>query len=216
MNSLKEMIIIDGKIVTNEISYCKYNEKNRTYRIKYKGSPSFYNFFAWRVEFITNPDILNPYDYRFYVIKSKKLLPNVQWVYEFKSIGKSYYHVIFNKGRSFDFDSHQLKKFDKHSFAAVDYMKEVAAVISLSTNDGKKLLCEQMRKIEVNSLDIALANYLKLSDELLKENNVETLIFPFGCNSSQYVAVENAIYNKISVIEGPPGTGNTNYFKYNC
>lgn len=209
MNSLKEMIIIDGKIVTNDISCCKYNAKNRTYMIKYKGSPSFYNFSAWRVEFITNPDILNPYDYKFYVIKNKRLLPDVQWVYEFKSIGRSYYHVIFHNRRSLDFDSHQLKKFDKHSFAVVDYMKEVAAVISLSTDDGKKLLCEQMRKIEVDSLDISLANYLKLSDELLKENNIETLIFPFGCNSSQYVAVENAIYNKISVIEGPPGTGKT-------
>lgn len=203
------MIIIDDKIVTNDISYCRYNEKNRTYGIKYKGSPSFYNFSARRVKFITNPDILNTCDYKFYVLNNKKILPNVKWVYEFKDFELSYYHVIFNNGRSLDFDSHQLKKFDKHSFDVVDYMKKVATVISLSTNDGKKLLCEQMRKIEVNSLDIALANYLKLSDELFKENNVETLIFPFGCNSSQYVAVENAIYNKISVIEGPPGTGKT-------
>ena len=70
MNSKKEMIIIDGKIVTNGISYCKYNERNRTYRIKYKCSPSFYNFSAWRVEFITNPDILNPYDYMLLRIKN--------------------------------------------------------------------------------------------------------------------------------------------------
>ena len=71
MNSLKEMIIIDGKIVTNDISCCKYNAKNRTYMIKYKGSPSFYNFSAWRVEFITNPDKYNLHIYDY--CKSNKI-----------------------------------------------------------------------------------------------------------------------------------------------
>lgn len=209
MDSKKEMIIIDEKIVTNEISYCKYNERNGTYRIKYKGNGRFYNFSAMRLKFLTNPEILNSDDYKFYVFNSKKILPNVQCIYDFKDFGLSYYHVIFNNGRSLDFSSYQLVKVSKYAFNAINYMMRIASVISLSTNDGKKLLCEQMKKIEVNSLDTALANYLKLSDELIKENDVETLIFPFGCNSSQYVAVENAIYNKISVIEGPPGTGKT-------
>lgn len=34
-------------------------------------------------------------------------------------------------------------------------------------------------------------------------------VFPFGCNESQYQAVVNALSNRISVIEGPPGTGKT-------
>ena len=66
-----------------------------------------------------------------------------------------------------------------------------------------------MNKVNVSDLDSALANYLGLSKNLIKENNMEILIFPFGCNSSQYAAVKNAIYNKISVIEGPLGTGKT-------
>lgn len=48
-----------------------------------------------------------------------------------------------------------------------------------------------------------------MNTEIKRNDNINDLIFPFGCNSSQYIAVENAINNKISVIEGPPGTGKT-------
>lgn len=34
-------------------------------------------------------------------------------------------------------------------------------------------------------------------------------IFPFGCNESQKLAVETSLSNRISIIEGPPGTGKT-------
>ena len=88
-------------------------------------------------------------------------------------------------------------------------MKEVSNITSISTEDGNKILCDQMKKVEIDSLDTALANYLKLSNNVIRSNNINFLIFPFGCNSSQYKAVENAINNKVSVIEGPPGTGKT-------
>ncbi len=37
----------------------------------------------------------------------------------------------------------------------------------------------------------------------------ETIIYPFGSNLSQMEAVENALSNQLSLIEGPPGTGKT-------
>lgn len=39
--------------------------------------------------------------------------------------------------------------------------------------------------------------------------NQQSLLFPFGCNNSQYTAVRNALSNRISIIQGPPGTGKT-------
>ena len=44
MDLRKEMIIIDNEIVTPKISYCKYNNTNYTYVIKYKNSSKFYNY----------------------------------------------------------------------------------------------------------------------------------------------------------------------------
>ena len=35
------------------------------------------------------------------------------------------------------------------------------------------------------------------------------VIFPFGCNRSQHLAVRNAMENPVSTVQGPPGTGKT-------
>lgn len=52
---------------------------------------------------------------------------------------------------------------------------------------------------------------LYLSGELpaAAKQSKETIIYPFGCNASQKSAVQKALNNRISVIEGPPGTGKT-------
>lgn len=42
-----------------------------------------------------------------------------------------------------------------------------------------------------------------------KERTTSNFIFPFGFNNSQYEATVNAINNRLSIIEGPPGTGKT-------
>lgn len=207
MDLKKEMVIIDGNIVTNDVSYCNFDVKNNRYVIKYKFNSKYYNFSNNRVKLITNPKLLNLKDNSYYV--NNKMLQNVKEIYEFKNYDNYYYHVIFYDNSYKDYNSNEFKKIGINYYDVIKYMKNVSEITSLYTEDGKKLLTEQMKKIKVDNLDTALANYLKLSYDLEKRNNIETLIFPFGCNSSQYEAVENAIYNKISVVEGPPGTGKT-------
>ena len=207
MNLKKEMLIIDEKIVTSNVSFCEFNVNTNTYRVKYKNCNKVYNYSATRLKLLNDPTIINLNDYMFY--SNNKKLQNIKEVYEFTSHNHSYYHVAFNNNSYTDYKYNELKKVSKNCDNVIEYMKKVSKFTSLSTEDGKKLLYEQMKKINLNDLNTALANYLKLSNKLTKENSIETLIFPFGCNSSQYEAVENAIYNKISVIEGPPGTGKT-------
>ena len=75
---------------------------------------------------------------------------------------------------------------------------------------GKKLLSKRFDKISFVGSDVALAKYLNPSSLQGKRTGREyILIFPFGCNNSQYKAVKNAMENQISVIQGPPGTGKT-------
>ena len=207
MNLKKEMLIIDEKIVTSNVSFCEFNVNTNTYRVKYKNCNKVYNYSATRLKLLNDPTIINLNDYMFY--SNNKKLQNIKEVYEFTSHNHSYYHVAFNNNSYTYYKYNELKKVSKNCDNVIEYMKKVSKFTSLSTEDGKKLLYEQMKKINLNDLNTALAKYLKLSNKLTKENSIETLIFPFGCNSSQYEAVENAIYNKISVIEGPPGTGKT-------
>ena len=42
-----------------------------------------------------------------------------------------------------------------------------------------------------------------------EKSKIHSLIFPFGCNNSQFKAVSNALNNQVSIIQGPPGTGKT-------
>lgn len=206
MNLRKEMVIIDDVFKSN-ISSCKFNTKNNKYIIRYNNSNNTYFFPSKRVKYLINPTTIKLDDYIFYV--NNELLEDIKEVYEFNYYDNYYYRIFFKNNDYMNFKDTEFKKVNKDSYNVIKYMKNVSNITSLSTEDGNKILCKQMEKININNLDTALTNYLKMSDDLLKDNDIEILIFPFGCNSSQYEAVENAIYNKISVVEGPPGTGKT-------
>ncbi|MCV5473684.1 AAA domain-containing protein, partial [Escherichia coli] len=49
------------------------------------------------------------------------------------------------------------------------------------------------------------------SGQSKKRDSPWGLIFPFGLNESQLLAVKRAFSSQISVIEGPPGTGKTTF-----
>lgn len=206
MNLKKEMIIIDEEF-HDDINSCKFNYKNNNYIIKYNQGNKTYYFSKARLKYLTNSTLIKLDDYIFY--ENNELLENIKEIYEFSNYDKFYYRVFFNNNSYKNFKANELKKINKDSYNVIKYMKDISVITSLSTEDGSKLLSKQMDKIKIDNLDTAFSNYLKISSDLIKSNDIETFIFPFGCNSSQYEAVENAIYNKISVIEGPPGTGKT-------
>lgn len=54
----------------------------------------------------------------------------------------------------------------------------------------------------------ALSNYINGTNPTIFVPN-EALIYPFGCNETQKLAVETALSNSMSIVEGPPGTGKT-------
>lgn len=206
MNLKKEMTIIDNQFKDN-ICSCIFNNERNCYIIKFNSSNKPYFFSSLRCKYLTNPTLIKLDDYILCV--NGKILENIREAYEFNYYGHYYYRVFFLDNNYKNFRSNELKKVSKSSLNIIKYIKDISNIISLNTDDGNKLLCKQIDKIKIDSLDTAIANYLKLSNDLANPNSIETLIFPFGCNSSQYEAVENAIYNKISVIEGPPGTGKT-------
>lgn len=88
-----------------------------------------------------------------------------------------------------------------------DYFKELAELNPLEYK-GTKLLIKNYTKCFVRKQSV-LADYLKGNLVGNAEPIFDIPIFPFGFNLSQKGAVEKVFQNKISIIEGPPGTGKT-------
>lgn len=88
------------------------------------------------------------------------------------------------------------------------YLRELAEKIGLIV-EGCNVLKGKYDKIRVIPRVSVLHDYLECTPVQVKENIDRTVVYPFGFNMSQKEAVENAMRSKISLIEGPPGTGKT-------
>ena len=213
MNFREEMIVIDGKVVTSNIAYCKYNSKYGTYGVKFKNSNQFFNYSLRRLYILRDPICLDTNIYSIYI--NGMLTEDIAEIYRFNyKFNKFFYHIIFKNGLQKSYDNSEVKVekalYNQNTNNSIfSYLKEIANAVSVKTNEGLNLLDEQYKKITMVDLNKALGGYLSPENFSLKRVNKEVYIFPFGCNSSQFQAVKNAIENRISVIEGPPGTGKT-------
>lgn len=89
-----------------------------------------------------------------------------------------------------------------------EYLKQIAIRTGLVT-EGHNILAHSYEKIKFVREDSVLAAFFsgKYDKEHVEKNT--SVVYPFGFNLSQKKAVDNALYNPISIIEGPPGTGKT-------
>jgi superfamily I DNA and/or RNA helicase/very-short-patch-repair endonuclease len=73
---------------------------------------------------------------------------------------------------------------------------------------SSEILLKALDGIDLLESRSALSNYIDGVNPAVSASG-ETLIYPFGCNESQKLAVETILRNSISIVEGPPGTGKT-------
>lgn len=102
-----------------------------------------------------------------------------------------YFKEILSKseGVSFDFQSDEVENKNPNQISSGILLK---ALDDINVSDPRSALSKYLDGINPPAC-------------VLKE----TLIYPFGCNESQKLAVETTLRNSISIIEGPPGTGKT-------
>lgn len=93
--------------------------------------------------------------------------------------------------------------------AAIHYFREIANLVRIKTDDGLSLLAKQYEYLSWISEASVLAKYLLPTEKHARAKISRRLIYPFGTNASQKVAVEKAFSSQISLIQGPPGTGKT-------
>lgn len=89
-----------------------------------------------------------------------------------------------------------------------EYLKQLAVRTGLIV-EGHNILAKRYEKINFVREDSVLAAFLKgnYTKDVVEKNT--SVIYPFGFNLSQKKAVDNALCNQISIVEGPPGTGKT-------
>lgn len=133
-------------------------------------------------------------------------------VVKYQKIGNKY-NVVFNNGKQYTYAAYNVKVIesalkDKKSKTCFEYLNDIACAVGLEKN-GENILLSSYNKIKFIDKNSMLAKFI---GQRLSSNNYElkqNIVYPFGFNNSQAQAVNKALSNELSIIEGPPGTGKT-------
>ena len=214
MDARTKMIIANGKPISSDVVCCHFDGCAKKWDITFKNGKT-YHYSKWKVTVLKESKSLNPKSYQ--VRYKGKFLSNITAINSFRDGRVEYWHICFLNGYEQDYIVDELevrKSVLDHDIAkqVFDYLREVAGYIGTSDwpDDNSVFLLKQYEKIDFLGGDTAAAVYLNPEEfDAGTKLDSSAPVFPFGCNESQYQAVVNALSNRISVIEGPPGTGKT-------
>lgn len=210
MNQKKYMFIIKGEIKDDIISYKYDNVTHRILIIFQSGRSYLYGY--TNVKILSDPSLIDHEKYLFYKVNGI-VFNNIKEVYEFTDDSTRYYRIFFENGSCKSYKDSEIAISEniinnKEIGSLFDYFKKAAHYNDLKTDEGTVILGSIYDKIQYIDPCSVLADYLK-GEVANKKSPSLNPVFPFGCNLSQITAVENALSNKVSIIEGPPGTGKT-------
>ncbi len=128
--------------------------------------------------------------------------------------------VTFNEGKKFfyNLDNVEIQESilsEEKSKDTLLYLKEIAdevGIVVTINNKNINLLSNHFKRLDFVAKESLFAMYLSgkfLQLHKLKSSVGSEVVYPFGFNLSQKIAVEKALTHKMSIIEGPPGTGKT-------
>lgn len=208
MNERKNLILIKGEDKTRQIKLCFYDSQVQRCKVTFingKTYPYAYSSVRW----LKNPETHDP---SLYKISKGDTSFNIREIFVFRDT-EEWWHLILDKGSAtYRRSELQIEKScldEAQELDKLNYLRDIAGINELKNDDGEVLLQKQYEKLKFVGKDSALAVYLHPKSHPIQTFKVETLIFPFGGNTSQFKAVANALEKQISVIQGPPGTGKT-------
>lgn len=151
-------------------------------------------------------------DYKIY-LKGKDKTDSVK---HYQHIGNKY-NITFISGKSYPYNEDNVQIVEsalnvKRNKDCFEYIKSLSSAIKLKTDSGKviNILENSFKSINFIEKDSIFGAFLSgnFSDKVADGVGYSP-VYPFGFNVSQKRAVERALTSKMSVIEGPPGTGKT-------
>ena len=210
MDQKRNLILLKGEDRTAQIQFCQFDSRTGKYAVSF-GNGQIYRYNQSSVEWIRNPQSLNPKLYQ--ISRDGKQFTGIELLLEFCG-SDTYWYILFRSGCGRTYRKRELQisrscLTGKEAQDKLSYLKELAAMGELQTDEGESLLSKAFERLSFVGEQTVLADYLHPEKYPIRELETGPLIFPFGGNASQFKAVERAMSNQLSVIQGPPGTGKT-------
>jgi RecA/RadA recombinase len=206
MDSHKMLVIIKGKDRTDEIADIR--QEAACTRVTYLNRSKPYSYHRENVSVYQNPKELLPQDYC--VFHHGDLVLHVSRIQRFEYYVRLYYESgqreVFPLSETALVPSALKKGNTQDRFS---YFQKLAYMDTLLTPGGEPILGKAFGRIQSIQKESIASIYLKGNLPEDSEEKKQIVYYPFGFNSSQKKAVNYALNNRISVIEGPPGTGKT-------
>ena len=206
MNIDNNLILIKGEDKTASVTSWRFDHHKPVVFITFNGQKE-YPYNTAYVEFLKNPKIVE-LDNRIALKDDSPLFGAKQLQF----FGR-YCRVVYKSGYRDVVSSSSVRIVESafhvpESKNCFEYLKQIAIRTGLVTA-GHNILAHSYEKIKFVREDSVLAAFLsgKYDKEFVEKNT--SIVYPFGFNLSQKKAVDNALCNPISIIEGPPGTGKT-------
>ena len=206
MNIDNNLILIKGEDKTASVTFWRFDHYKPVVFITFNGQKE-YTYNTAYVEFLKNPKIVELDDR--IALKGEAPLSGAKQLQFFgrhcRVVYKSGYRELVPSSSVRVVESAFHVPESKNCF---EYLKQIAIRTGLVAQ-GHNILANSYEKIKFIREDSVLAAFLsgKYDKEHVEKNT--SIVYPFGFNLSQKKAVDNALCNPISIIEGPPGTGKT-------
>lgn len=205
-------IIIDGEDKTDSVERCWYTSRPNRCQVIFCNFPKTYSYVPSKVLWLKDPVAFDP-QHCHLLHKGRRIEP-LSYIAAFQQGSRRFWYVEYANGTGAHYKGAdvELVRSCLEEPPAQDrfaYLRDVAELNPLKTDDGQKLLLMQYQKIDFVSDRSAAALYLNPGKDSPRQFPVPPLIYPFGCNASQQRAIQAAFGNQISIIQGPPGTGKT-------
>lgn len=175
--------------------------------IRYRGNPKEYIYRQERVCTLAATSVLNPATVQ--LRKDGRLISGVDSITKYPG-----YWLIKAAGKRKLFPESEVSAErdvaeEPACKSALDYFRAIAEMVSVKDDEGNAILARQYEFLSRVSDVSVLAKYLMQNtpDEQLFPSG--SLIYPFGTNASQKIAVAKVFQSQVTIVQGPPGTGKT-------
>ena len=185
---------------------------NGLWAVRFSSSTRIFNYNKARLLYLVAPVKINLSEKGLYI--KNRHITNATEVLRFTDGRYTFYRVSYANGYNENLEGKEVyitrTPIDKNGGNSIwDYLCKMAAETGLVAKDEENILSKQFELVDRMRDNVPLAQYLGDKTKLTTHNLPKLVLYPFGCNASQKIAVEAALTHQVSIIQGPPGTGKT-------